>query len=362
MNFKMERHRRIYEINNSVFSIILGDIIESEAEVIISSDDNYISMGGGVSASIKVGAGDYIIKDTQKHVPCGLGDVIVSSAGSLKQKYVFHCITLLNNRGKRIRPRDVDTQRQIISNCIEKCFRLLPLLGVSSIAFSPIGSRVAKYPLDDIASLFSETVARFCYNTNKKYEIELYLQNNAFGFDIMDYIVFFEAVSTQIGIINKQYNNQTIRDIISPQNISFEQEKDGDDLRKHIFISYSRVNKDKVRPFCKILEELKISYWIDIEGNYSGKNFKEEIVDAIESSSLILFFSSKESNESNNVVKEISMSVSLNKHILPIKLDDSQYAKSIRFDLSDIDWIEYDGSEKSMKKFINCIKLFISEI
>ncbi|MBQ3709917.1 MAG: hypothetical protein II887_04355 [Bacteroidales bacterium] len=46
---------------------------------------------------------------------------------------------------------------------------------------------------------------------------------------------------------------------------------------------------------------------------------------------------------------------------LPIKLDDAPYAKSIRFDLSDIDWIEFskNKSEEAMEKFRYCLQLYL---
>ena len=360
----MKQKERTYQINNSSFTIVFDNVINSNAEVIVSSDDNYISMGGGVSASIKKHAGDYIIKDTQKNTPCELGDVIVTSAGDLRQKYIFHCITLLlNDRGKRMRPQSTDVQIQVIHNCLEKCFRLLPILGISSIALTPIGTKVARYTLDEVASKIAESVTSFCFRTNKKYIIELYISNNDFGFDIMDYVVFFEETSKKIHEFKLNHDHLSFSNATQdPQNhnkghvdkaIDIEQEP------KQIFISYSRANSRQASLFCDMLDKMGHSYWIDIEGNYSGRNFKEEIVDAIEKASLILFLSSKESNRSKNVVKEISLAVSLNKNILPVKLDDSQYAKSVRFDLSDIDWIDFniENQDKAFDKFNNCISI-----
>ena len=41
-----------YHINNSSISIIFGDILQTKAEVIVSSDDTNINMRGGVSGAI----------------------------------------------------------------------------------------------------------------------------------------------------------------------------------------------------------------------------------------------------------------------------------------------------------------------
>jgi type I restriction-modification system DNA methylase subunit len=86
---------RTYKFNNSTLTIRFGDVVTSDAEVIVSSDDTEISMGGGVSQSILEAGGDFVREDAQKKLPALLGDVIVSTAGKLaKQKYIFHCLTI----------------------------------------------------------------------------------------------------------------------------------------------------------------------------------------------------------------------------------------------------------------------------
>ena len=86
---------RTYKYNNSKVTIRFGNIIDSEAEVIVSSDDCWITMGGGVSMSIRRAEGTGAIEqDVQKKVPVNLGDVVVSNAGKLKQKFIFHAITI----------------------------------------------------------------------------------------------------------------------------------------------------------------------------------------------------------------------------------------------------------------------------
>lgn len=88
---------RKYTFNNSTITIKFGNIIESQ--VIVSSDDCYITMGGGVSHAIFNAGGETIFRDAQKLVPVSIGDVAVTTAGSLGyQKYIFHCITLDKKR------------------------------------------------------------------------------------------------------------------------------------------------------------------------------------------------------------------------------------------------------------------------
>lgn len=83
-----------YIINNSKLVIAIGDIVTSQAEVLVSSDDTECSMSGGVSCAILGQGGDAIYADAQKKVPASLGDVLITTAGLLSQKFIFHCITM----------------------------------------------------------------------------------------------------------------------------------------------------------------------------------------------------------------------------------------------------------------------------
>ena len=78
---------RSYKFNNSEVKIIFGNILDSLASVIVSSDDSEISMGGGVSGSILEAGGQVVQDDAQRKLPVDLGDVVVSTSGNLQYQY-----------------------------------------------------------------------------------------------------------------------------------------------------------------------------------------------------------------------------------------------------------------------------------
>ena len=119
-----------------------------------------------------------------------------------------------------------------------------------------------------------------------------------------------------------------------------------------VFISYSRQDKEIAEYICSILNDKGINYWIDKEGIYSSVNYKEVIVDAIDTAKAIIFISSVNSNSSNYVIREIGYSVNKEKPILPIMVDEMPFAKSISFDISDIDQIEFSYSEEFKRRLI----------
>ena len=108
-----------------------------------------------------------------------------------------------------------------------------------------------------------------------------------------------------------------------------------------IFISYSRADTQIVDQFVTKLTDAGYRVWIDREGIDGGDEFKTKIVRAIKGSALVVFFSSANSNASKWTVKEISYSLKKEKPIVPVRLDEAEYAESIDFDLIDIDFIQY---------------------
>ena len=66
-----------YQFGKSQLTLEFGDIVTSDAQVIVSSDDCYLSMGGGVSAAIRRAGGDDIVLDAAKKIPAPLAGVVV---------------------------------------------------------------------------------------------------------------------------------------------------------------------------------------------------------------------------------------------------------------------------------------------
>lgn len=89
--------------------------MKSESEVIVSSDDTGISMGGCISGCILKTGGEAIRQDAQKKLPAQLGDVVVSTAGTLEhQKFIFHCLTIDYDHKSEVyegRPSNVPSHR-----------------------------------------------------------------------------------------------------------------------------------------------------------------------------------------------------------------------------------------------------------
>lgn len=346
---------RIYHFKNSQIKVVFGDITQSTSEVIVSSDDCYLSMGGGVSGMIRKSAGKAIFNDIKKHIPAKLGDVIVTGAGDLLCKYIFHIVTigtkqLSLNRNSQFESNP-DIKRYIIENSINKCFRLLSSLDLTSIALPAIGTGVAKIPYEEVASHMIRSIATNLERTNKSIQVELYLYDRYNKMTEWDFLPFFEKIGKYLpdNFTNSQETKEPEFNIESPD---ITQNPD-------VFISYSRKDQEKAYAICKLLNKNGISYWIDKEGKYSGSNFKGVIVEQIKNSSIVLFLSSQNSNQSSNVIKEIGISVHYQKPIIPIKLDTYSYDVNIEYDLCNIDYIEYNSDKSFTIRLIDCIRVHL---
>ena len=140
------------------------------------------------------------------------------------------------------------------------------------------------------------------------------------------------------------YDEDTIEYVMS-QNGVIETGSDSgmDNMSHQVFISYSRHDSEILSQIRSILDTNGISYWIDTDGMHSRGSFKSVLVDAIRTSDAIIFLSSKNSNASEFVAKEISLAVSYKKMIIPLMLDNTPVTKSIEFDLKDIDQLDFHG-------------------
>lgn len=116
-------------------------------------------------------------------------------------------------------------------------------------------------------------------------------------------------------------------------------------MKYDVFISYSRKDSAIVEKFADELINAGYIVWRDIDGVESGDEFKRKIAAAIRESRVFLYFSSASSNESEWTVKEVNYAIKKKIHIIPIKLDDTNYNESVDFDLCAVNFIQCNGSE-----------------
>ena len=395
-----EKSVMTHRIGNSEVKVISGDICKSKCEVIVSSDDSRLSQGGGVSRAIALAGGKDIRRQIDSLTPVDLGDVAVTTAGNLPQKYIFHAVTIDLERPRVV---DGDLQDFIVRNSVKRCLQLMSALKLSSIAFPIVGAGIAGIPAERAGRRMAEIFVEELGRMNRGLSVELWI----FGVstDLADSIFCDITGARTKRLISSDWVDNAVpvgarvagaagaaivfgglMGAVSPslaiggavmkyfQRRTKKQEETGsvtaqmedetkvfpdDDLTREVFISYSREDSKEADWICKVLSTAGISYWRDVDGTYSGQNFKGVIVSAIRAVHTVLFLSSKKSNASDNVVGEIGAALHFRKRIVPIRLDAAEYHDNLLMDMLYLDNIDVRalGREKSAEKIRKVVLL-----
>ncbi len=229
---------KTYLFGKSKLTIRFGDITASDAEVLVSSDDYFITMGGGVSRALRQHGGDIIQQDAAKHVPAAKGEVVVTSAGDLSAKYIFHGITI----GSGIEDDEVLTDIHVVDRILNRCIDLMNVLDISSIAFPAIGTGVARFSMADVSLQMSDTLAYRLKESKRPLHVYIYLMDRYGKMSPMDYITFFEQFAC------KMYEAGHDMDEISK-----EKEKEIDVMESNL----ENMRKTRMHNLCKLLNLLE---------------------------------------------------------------------------------------------------------
>jgi serine/threonine protein kinase len=134
-----------------VLSVGFGNLAETRVDALVSSDDEYLSMGGavsfaaqaasgrlpqlyaGVAGALCRAAGPGYAEAAQRLAPVRHGRAVVTPAGTLPARFVFHAVTIsLKNR--------LLPSRDIIHELLDSCLYHADTLDVHSIAFPLLGT------------------------------------------------------------------------------------------------------------------------------------------------------------------------------------------------------------------------------
>ena len=133
-----------------------------------------------------------------------------------------------------------------------------------------------------------------------------------------------------------------------------------------VFISYSRrdyvdesynvIPGNAIAEIQNVFDENGITYWFDKDGIYSGQEFIEIITGAIAESKMLIFISSKHSNESMWTAGEIFEALDGEKAIIPVKIDNCQYNKKFKLLIHPLDYIDYqENPQNALKDLLRAI-------
>jgi hypothetical protein len=107
-----------------------------------------------------------------------------------------------------------------------------------------------------------------------------------------------------------------------------------------VFISYSTKDKSTADAVCHYLEDQGVRCWIAPRDIPYGSDWSEQIIRALdESRALVLVFSSS-TNESKQVMRELSYAADRGIPILPLRIEDILPSKGFRYYLGVVHWLD----------------------
>jgi serine/threonine protein kinase len=116
-------------------TILRGNQVEQRADALVSSEMYAMPMNYGVALALREAAGNEYAREAERFAPVRPGRVIVTSAGFLPARFVFHGVT------HGLRDEDwIATSRDVIAEIMTSCFYHADTLAVRSIAFPLLGT------------------------------------------------------------------------------------------------------------------------------------------------------------------------------------------------------------------------------
>lgn len=127
-------------------NIIVGDILDSEANAIVFSAHPSLMAGSGVSGVIHKAAGQELEKSAKAFAPIKQGESTVTAGFNLNAKYVIHTVC----------PRFIygsEEEKALLSKAYRSALIAAEGLDVESIAFVAMGIGIYRWPVEVAAQI-----------------------------------------------------------------------------------------------------------------------------------------------------------------------------------------------------------------
>jgi O-acetyl-ADP-ribose deacetylase (regulator of RNase III) len=143
--------------NGKVVRLIRGDITRVTADAIVNAANSGLRGGGGVDGAIHRAGGQAIMRELDAirsaKGGCPTGSAVLTTAGHLPARYVFHAVGPVYHGGQR-------GEAALLESCYATCMKMAAGEGVRSISFPSISTGVYGYPVDLAAPIAVRAVAR----------------------------------------------------------------------------------------------------------------------------------------------------------------------------------------------------------
>jgi O-acetyl-ADP-ribose deacetylase (regulator of RNase III) len=146
----------VIQLGLAQLQFLKGDITTIAVDAVVNAANSQLAGGGGVDGAIHRAGGPEIMReldDIRSRIGrCDTGSAVVTSAGRLPAKYVFHAVGPVYRDGQHGEPA-------LLEACYSNCLSLAAERDVKSISFPSISTGVYGYPIQEAAKVAVRTVA-----------------------------------------------------------------------------------------------------------------------------------------------------------------------------------------------------------
>ena len=143
------------QIGAAAIQLQTGDITRIAVDAIVNAANSQLAGGGGVDGAIHRAGGPEIMRELDalraRLGRCETGSAVVTGAGRLPAKYVFHAVGPRYRDGKHGEPEQ-------LASCYRICLDLASERGVETISFPAISTGIYGYPIREAASIALDTI------------------------------------------------------------------------------------------------------------------------------------------------------------------------------------------------------------
>ena len=178
----------VYKFTNSKIELVIGDIAQQQADVIVNAAHSGLTGGYGVDGAIHSAAGSVIkkeclaIKKDKNGYRCQPGGVKVTSAGKLDARYIVHAV------GPKYSKKNVDIANLHLEQVYGRSLQVVIDNDCQSIAFPSIATGFYHFPIDEAAQIAINVVREFFDNHSETLLVRFVLYKQK-DFDIYKQIL-----------------------------------------------------------------------------------------------------------------------------------------------------------------------------
>ena len=154
-------------INGVTLALMQGNIVEVQVDAIVNAANSGLRGGGGVDGAIHRAGGPAIMEECRKIGGCPTGKAVVTTAGRLPAKYVFHAVGPIYSGS----PDD----ERLLASAYQSCLNLAEQHKVKSVAFPSLSTGIYGYPLELAAPVALRTIIEHIKNPTSLQQVVMVL-------------------------------------------------------------------------------------------------------------------------------------------------------------------------------------------